>query len=129
MACASGLGARNGSLVRNRRFLDEQIGREPVAGFRGGRPARNPDVWMSRGRPRPLPGRAERNPWVGAGQEAFLETDRLACARGRARDRLSLPLARAAEAFVRMEAWRPFGYARLADHARERFGCSSRWVQ
>jgi len=61
-------------------------------------------------------------------REGLLEADRLACALGRARNRLSVPLARAAEAFVRVEAWRPFGHARLADHARERFGRSGRWV-
>ena len=38
------------------------------------------------------------------------------------------PLARAAAAFVEQKAWTVFGFARLEDHARERFGRSSRWV-
>jgi hypothetical protein len=40
-----------------------------------------------------------------------------------------VPLARAAAAFVRREPWFIFGFARLQDHARERFGRSGRWVK
>jgi hypothetical protein len=44
-------------------------------------------------------------------------------------DRTAPLLARAAAAFVRTEAWSAFGFARLDDHARERFGRSGRWVR
>ncbi|TDI47393.1 MAG: HNH endonuclease [Acidobacteria bacterium] len=42
---------------------------------------------------------------------------------------LSLPLASAAHAFHRCRGWKEFGYARLSDHARERFDRSARWVR
>ena len=54
--------------------------------------------------------------------------DGLAVSLRLALDRVALPLARAAAVFVQREAWRPFGYARLSDHTRERFGRSSRWL-
>ena len=38
-------------------------------------------------------------------------------------------LARAAAAFVGLRAWQLFGFARLDDHARERFGRSGRWLR
>jgi hypothetical protein len=44
-------------------------------------------------------------------------------------DRIAIPLARAAVAFVQRQAWTDFGFARLEDHARERFGRSGRWVK
>jgi hypothetical protein len=44
-------------------------------------------------------------------------------------ERITIPLAHAAAAFVREEAWVPFGFARLGDHARERFDRSGRWVR
>ncbi len=58
----------------------------------------------------------------------LLEADRIALALRAALERITIPLARAAQAFVRRKAWFPFGHARLADHARERFGRSGRWV-
>ena len=44
-------------------------------------------------------------------------------------DRLSVVLAGTAAAFVRLRAWTVFGFARLEDHARERYGRSGRWVR
>jgi hypothetical protein len=44
-------------------------------------------------------------------------------------DRLSGALARAAAAFAGMRAWTVFGFARLDDLARERFGRSGRWLR
>jgi hypothetical protein len=44
-------------------------------------------------------------------------------------DRLSLALARAAAAFMALRAWSVFGYARLEDLARERYGRSGRWLR
>jgi hypothetical protein len=44
-------------------------------------------------------------------------------------DRLSLALARAAVAFLALRAWSVFGYARLEDLARERYGRSGRWLR
>src|ERR1044071_9050247 len=76
--------------------------------------------------PRPRRPRPRRKTRRATWHEWLLEAYRLTRALGRARDLVSLPLARAAEAFVRLEGWRPFGYARLADHARERFGRSGR---
>jgi len=46
-----------------------------------------------------------------------------------AMDRIALPLARSAAAFVRLQAWSDFGFARIEDHARERFGRSGRWLR
>ena len=40
-----------------------------------------------------------------------------------------MPLAAATARFVRHEAWCEFGFARLSDHARERFGRCGRWVR
>jgi hypothetical protein len=44
-------------------------------------------------------------------------------------DALAVLLARAATAFMQRCAWTEFGFARLEDHARERFGRSGRWVR
>jgi len=44
-------------------------------------------------------------------------------------DRIAIPLGRSAAAFVQRQAWSDFGFARLGDHARERFGRSGRWVK
>jgi len=57
-----------------------------------------------------------------------LRCDALAVCLRAARERLSAPLARAAAAFVESAGWQELGYARLSDHARERFGRSGRWV-
>ncbi|MCU0224555.1 MAG: hypothetical protein MUF27_10900 [Acidobacteria bacterium] len=59
----------------------------------------------------------------------LLQLDRLAAELRAAHDRLALPLARVAAAFVAAKAWRPCGAARLEDHARERFGRTGRWVR
>jgi len=58
-----------------------------------------------------------------------LKADRLAWLLKTALERISAPLARAAAVLVEQEAWTAFGHARLVDHARERFGRSSRWVR
>ncbi len=58
----------------------------------------------------------------------ILEADRMALALRAALERITILLARAVQAFVRKKAWFPFGHARVADHARERFGRSGRWV-
>ena len=58
----------------------------------------------------------------GALDAAILEADRMALALRAALERITIPLAWAAQAFVRKKAWFPFGHARVADHARERFG-------
>ncbi len=60
---------------------------------------------------------------------ACLRADRLAMALRAARERLEVPLARAARAFTLKKGWFVFGHARLEDHARERFGRSARWVR
>ena len=57
------------------------------------------------------------------------EADHAALEIRAALDGLSAVLARAAAAFVRLRAWHIFGFARLDDHARERFGRSGRWVR
>ncbi len=62
-------------------------------------------------------------------ERALLQADGLALSLRSALDRLAPLLARAAAAFVRTEAWSAFGFARLGDHARERFGRSGRWVR
>src|SRR4029077_4546629 len=62
-------------------------------------------------------------------ERAVLLADGMALALGAAMDRIALPLARAAAAFVRLHAWSDFGFARIEDHARERFGRSGRWLR
>lgn len=62
-------------------------------------------------------------------ESAILRSDALALSIKAARDRAVLPLARAAAAFVDAGEWSEHGYARLEDHARERFGRSGRWVR
>ncbi|PYT33623.1 MAG: hypothetical protein DMF52_15165, partial [Acidobacteria bacterium] len=62
-------------------------------------------------------------------ERSLLQADGLALSLRSALDRLAPLLARAAAAFVRSEAWSVFGFARLSDHARERFGRSARWVR
>jgi hypothetical protein len=69
--------------------------------------------------------KAERSPR----RDAVLEGDAIAIQLRRALDRVALPLARAASAFVVHRGWVPFGHARLEDHSRERFDRSSRWVR
>ncbi|MCU0225644.1 MAG: HNH endonuclease [Acidobacteria bacterium] len=59
----------------------------------------------------------------------MLRLDRLALELRLAHDRLIVPLARAAAAFVGARAWSSCGAARLEDHARERFGRTSRWLR
>lgn len=54
--------------------------------------------------------------------------DALAISIRAALDRVAVPLARAAAAFTARRCWEEFGFARLDDHARERFGRSGRWV-
>lgn len=63
---------------------------------------------------------------LGALDATNLEADRMALALRAALERITIPLARATQTFVRKKAWFPFGHARVADHARERFGRSGR---
>ncbi len=62
-------------------------------------------------------------------EEAALRSDALAVSLRGALDLTTAPLARSAAAFVDSEGWTAFGYARLEDHARERFGRSGRWLR
>ena len=63
------------------------------------------------------------------GWDPIIIADRLALGLARARHMLVLPLARAAARFIDDKDWFSFGYARLEDHARERFGRSGRWLR
>src|SRR6058998_2010478 len=63
------------------------------------------------------------------GWDPEIIADRLALRLCLLRDRIAFPLARAARRFVRGKLWFSFGYARIEDHARERFGRSGRWVR
>ncbi len=65
----------------------------------------------------------------GPAETAVRRADALAVALGAALVRITVPLARAAGAFVRLRGWTDFGFARLDDHARERFGRSGHWVR
>ena len=62
-------------------------------------------------------------------ERSLRQADALAISLRAALDRIAIPLARAAAAFVQRGAWSDFGFARLEDHARERFGRSGRWVK
>ena len=73
----------------------------------------------------PVTGETERS----AQRDSVSEADAIAVGLRRGLDRIALPLARAANAFVVHRGWVPFGYARLEDHSRERFDRSSRWVR
>jgi hypothetical protein len=55
--------------------------------------------------------------------------DRLAVGLARARHLVAIAIARAAKRFIEEKEWTSFGYARIEDHARERFGTSGRWVR
>jgi len=61
-------------------------------------------------------------------ERSLHQADALAVALRGALHRIALPLAAAAAAFIEARGWTAFGHARLADHARERFGRSGRWV-
>ena len=54
--------------------------------------------------------------------------DALALSIRTALERVAIPLARALAAFTARRCWEEFGFARLEDHARERFARSGRWV-
>ena len=54
--------------------------------------------------------------------------DALALSIRTALERVAIPLARAVAAFTARRCWEEFGFARLEDHARERFSRSGRWV-
>jgi hypothetical protein len=73
-----------------------------------------------------LPSPGVIRPHSTSGPLAF---DRQAIVLKTALERIAVPLARAAAAFVASEGWKDFGHARLDDHARERFGRSGRWVR
>lgn len=67
-----------------------------------------------------------RGPVESAG---LLALDHAALRLKSALDVTTVPLARAARAFCDQSGWKPFGNARLDDHAIERFGRSGRWVR
>jgi Domain of unknown function (DUF222) len=58
-----------------------------------------------------------------------VEADRLALSLRSALDRIILPLARAARAFVGKHGWQQYGYARLDDFGHEVFQRSGRWIR
>ncbi|HEV8702183.1 MAG TPA: hypothetical protein VGV60_13000 [Candidatus Polarisedimenticolia bacterium] len=62
-------------------------------------------------------------------ERSLRQADALALSLRAGLDRIAIPLARAAAAFVQRQAWSDFGFARVEDHARERFGRSGRWVK
>src|SRR5258706_12198122 len=62
-------------------------------------------------------------------ERSLRRADALALSLRAGLDRIAIPLARAAGAFMQRQAWSDFGFARLEDHARERFGRSGRWVK
>jgi hypothetical protein len=62
-------------------------------------------------------------------ERSLRQADGLALSLRAGLDRIAIPLARATAAFVQREVWSVFGFARLEDHARERFGRSGRWVK
>jgi hypothetical protein len=77
----------------------------------------------------PDPGRRDLGEKPSRASGSVLETDLLAIALKRALARVVQPLSLAAAGFVQMKGWIPFGFARLEDHARERFGRSGRWLR
>ncbi|MEK7283091.1 MAG: HNH endonuclease signature motif containing protein [Acidobacteriota bacterium] len=79
--------------------------------------------------PRPRPSPRPVAPADPPLERSILRADRLALSLRRALERIAVPLARAAAAFARGRAWSAFGFARLNDHARERFDRSGRWVR
>jgi len=112
---------------------------QPAPPYGGGRP---PRARLSVARPMPSP--ALLDPPVIARPSASRPVDALhawqaereirladglALALRAALDRIVTPLARAVAAFAGAEDWSAFGYARLEDHARERFGRSGRWLR
>jgi len=62
-------------------------------------------------------------------ETSLRQADALALSLRAGLDRIAIPLARAAAAFVQRQPWSDFGFARVEDHARERFGRSGRWVK
>lgn len=78
---------------------------------------------------RPKPRRGDLGEKPSRACDTALETDLLALAVKGALARIVQPLSRAASAFVRSKAWVPFGFARVEDHARERFGRTGRWLR
>jgi len=62
-------------------------------------------------------------------ERSLRQADGLALSLRAGLDRIAIPLSRATAAFMQREAWSVFGFARLEDHARERFGRSGRWVR
>ncbi len=84
--------------------------------------ARRPDA------PRPDAPRSDA-PRPDAVEPSFLQADRVALSLRGALERTTVPLARTAAALVASQAWCEFGFARLDDYARERFGRSGRWMR
>ena len=90
-----------------------------------------PDVpFVAQAAPQPSPARPGRGaPADPSLEKSLLQADRLALSLRRALECIAVPLARSAAAFARARAWSAFGFARLDDHARERFDRSGRWVR
>jgi len=77
-----------------------------------------------------VPYGAPRTPSPGYPRELSLfRSDALALSLRAGLDRIVPALARACAAFHKGAFWRTLGYARPGDHARERFGRSSRWLR
>ncbi len=107
-------GARSaGGAVGERRPVPRFIDRSGAA-----EEDRTPRAYLERGAPGTYPI-----------EQSLLQANGLALSLRSALDRLAPLLARAAAAFVQTGAWSAFGFARLEDHARERFGRSGRWVR
>ncbi len=62
-------------------------------------------------------------------ESGLLHADRIALSLRGALERVTIPLACAALAFVRAETWCEFGFARLDDYTRERLGRCGRWLR
>jgi hypothetical protein len=77
----------------------------------------------------PLSDSARASPHAGRRESTALRCDALAVGLRGAQELITLPLARAALAFIETKGWTVHGYSRLDDHARERFGRSGRWVR
>lgn len=79
--------------------------------------------------PDPPPARIDSVVTFHPREEAVRRADRQALALRAARLMLCVPLASVAAAIVESSAWSAFGFARIADFARERLGRSGRWLR
>jgi hypothetical protein len=118
---------RHRSAVRDRFVCGEQAAPPYGGESREGRAA--PDGLYRFPVPRPAEPRGAPEAASHAVERAALLADGMALSLRAALDRITAPLAVSAAAFVRRQAWCMFGYARIEDHSRERFGRSGRWVR